>query len=309
MKKSFQANAFNFVLKYCFKPFQAHFPLIPMTMRTLRTFSLIGDILGLRLPGFVRVQPLKTSTFKGEWVSTPESDSDRVILFFHGGAFFCGSPRSHRPISWRLAYYAKVRVLSVDYRLLPENSIDDALDDAFHAYQWLLENGCKPENITMGGDSAGGGLTVLTMLRLKKENLPLPASAYCMSPFVNHTRDSGSMVENAGRSIMFHANLVKSMERYIKRTLRPDHRLFVTEYEDFSGLPPIFVQVGDNELLLDDSLLIVSKYKKAGQKVVLDLWHKMPHAFTLFSGILPEGVQGIKNIAGFIRDAFGLDIR
>lgn len=275
-------------------------------MRIVRTLAVIGDVLGSRVPGFVRVESVKTPKFKGEWLSTPESDPERVILFFHGGAFFCGSPRSHRPISWRLAYQAKVKVLSIDYRLVPENSLEDALDDAVHAYHWLLDNGYKPENIAMGGDSAGGGLTLFTLLRLKAENLPQPAAAYCMSPCVDFTSTSESLISNSKDSIMFHVNLVKSMFRYLRRSLGPGHPLISPKDKDFSGLPPMFIHVGHNELLFGDSRLIVSKYQESGRKVILKIWNNMPHAFPLFSDFLPEGAQGLKDIAGFVRETFKL---
>jgi acetyl esterase/lipase len=191
-------------------------------------------------------------------------------------------------------------VLSLDYRMVPEHTMTDCREDAVSAYRWLLDQGIAPGNLFIGGDSAGGGLTLLTLLALKDRGIPLPRAAFCISPFADLTGTSPTFVSNARKSDMFHPNILKKVEAYLTTGRDPYDPDLSPAFGNYQGLPPLFIQTSDAELLMNDSLLTAENAKKAGVEVELKVWHDLPHVFTLFADFVPESKQGIKEIAGFI---------
>ncbi len=295
------ARNLNFFLKYCIKPGQAFLPINPRVMLGLRKAADAGGKLISRVPPPVLIQQVVAGGVPGEWVIYGDApDQDRVILYLHGGGYFFCSPATHRPITWRLSRETKTRVLSLDYRMVPEYTLDDCRDDAVSAYSWLLDQGYTPGNIVIGGDSAGGGLTLLTLLALRDRNTPLPRAAFCLSPFADMSQTSPTFISNARKSHMFHRNIIKKVESYLSTGRDPYDPDISPAFGDYKGLPPLFIQVADSELLLNDSLLTVESARKAGIAVELKIWHNLPHVFTLFSDFIPEGKEGIKEIAAFV---------
>ncbi len=295
------ASVLNFFLKYGLKPPQAVLPMTPPVMRALRKITDAGGKLTGRVPPHVSIEQINAGGVPGEWViSGTDVSRDKVIYYLHGGGYFFCSPQTHRPITWRLSRETKARVLSLDYRMVPEHTVDDCCRDAVAGYRWLLDEGYASENIVIGGDSAGGGLTLLTLLALKNGNVPLPRAAFCLSPFADMSASSPTFIGNARKSHMFHRNALKKMEAYLSAGRDPYDPAISPAFGDYEGLPPLFIQAADTELLLNDSLLTAANAEKAGVPVELKIWHNLPHVFTLFADIIPEGKRGIKEIAAFI---------
>lgn len=297
------ARFFNFFLKYIIKPLQAYMPITPGVMIFIRRLCEAWSRLVFKYPSHVSTQVVSARGVPGEWVlSGDDINQEQVILYLHGGGYFFGSPRTHRPLTWRLSEKTKTRVLIIDYRLVPEHTVDDCCDDAVNAYHWLLDEGYQPEDVVIGGDSAGGGLTLLTLLALKNREIPLPRAAFCLSPFADMSRTSPTLISNARKSHMFHPNAMKKLEAYLSAGRDPYDTAISPAFGDYKGIPPLLIMVSDAELLLNDARLTARNAEEAGVEVELKIWHNLPHVFTLFADILPEGKQGIEEIAFFVNN-------
>ncbi|OQX61291.1 MAG: hypothetical protein B5M56_09395 [Desulfococcus sp. 4484_241] len=298
---STRARRFNFFLKNVIKPPQAFIPMTPGVMRGLRWVVEAGNKVISRTPAHVSIKDVNAGGVPGEWTTCgDEIVQGKVIYYLHGGGYFFCSPATHRPFVWRLSRETKVPVLSLDYRMVPEYTLDDCRQDAVKGYKWLLEQGYDSDSIVIGGDSAGGGLTLLTLLFLRDNGIPLPKAAFCLSPFADMTATSPTFTSNLSTSHMFHKNALTKVENYLSAGKDPRDPYVSPAFGDYKGLPPLFVQASDTELLLNDSLLVVDRAKKAGVDVRFRLWHNLPHVFSVFSDFLPEGKAGVKEIAAFV---------
>jgi len=270
-------------------------------MLAIRKVVNAGRRLINRAPSFVSIRQVNAGGVPGEWVAAgPSMNPVKVIFYLHGGGYFFCNPKTHRAIVWRLSRETQTRVLSLDYRMVPEHTLDDCRKDAVNAYLWLLDQGYAPGDIVIGGDSAGGGLTLRTLMALKKTAVPLPRAAFCLSPFADLSRTSPTLVTNAKKSHLFHPVILKKVEAWLSAGRDPYDPDISPAFGDYTGLPPLFIQVADTELLLHDSLLTARNALKAGVPVELNIWHNLPHVFSVFADILPEGKEGIKQIAGFV---------
>jgi acetyl esterase/lipase len=296
-----QARRFNFILKNFIKPPQAVMPMTPAVMRGLRNIVDAGNKWVSRVPPHVSIVPVRTGGVPAEWVACGDGIAPyKVVYYLHGGGYFFCSPATHRGLTWRLSRETKLRVLSLDYRMVPEHTLDDCCTDAVKGYRWLLDQGYAPWNIVIGGDSAGGGLTLLTLLALRDKGIPLPKAAFCLSPFTDMTATSPTFISNLPKSHLFHKNALKQVEAYLSAGKDPRDPSISPAFGDYKGLPPLLIQTADTELLLNDSLLVVENAKKAGVDVDFKLWHNLPHVFSVFADFIPEGKAGIKEIAGFV---------
>jgi len=257
------------------------------------------------VPADVMRQPLTIEGIAAEWVSTPETSADRVILYLHGGGYVIGSINTHRELAARLSRAAHARVLLIDYRLAPEHPYPAAVEDATRAYQWLLSQGVRPSQIVIAGDSAGGGLTLATLVALRDAGVPLPAAGVCLSPWTDLEGIGDSMTAKAAVDPMVQRDGLLKMAAMYLAGKDPRTPLAAPLYADLGGLPPLLIQVGTAETLLDDSTRIAERARKAGVNVTLEPWEEMIHVFQVFAAMLPEGRQAIDRIGEFVRQHVG----
>ena len=238
---------------------------------------------------------------KAEWVRAPDADAGRAVLYLHGGGYVIGSINTHRSLAARLSRASGARVLVIDYRLAPEHPHPAAVDDAVAAYRWMLAQGLKPARITVAGDSAGGGLTVATLLAIRDAKLPLPGAGACLSPWVDLEGIGESMTTKAGVDpIVQKTGLLQMAAAYLGGK-DPRTPLAAPLYADLSGLPPLLIQVGTAETLLDDASRLAERARKAGVTVSYEPWESMIHVWHLFAPMLDEGQQAIDRIGEFVR--------
>ena len=253
------------------------------------------------LPGDVATEPTRAGGVPAEWVAAPDVDPTRVVLYLHGGAYVIGSINTHRDLAGRISRAAGARVLNVDYRLAPEHPHPAAVEDATAAYRWLVEGGHDPARLAIAGDSAGGGLTVATLVALRDQRQPMPAAGVCLSPWVDLEGIGDSMTTCAELDPMVQKEHLVRMAKFYLGELDPRTPLAAPLYADLSGLPPLYVQVGTAETLLDDATRIAERARKAGVDVTLEVWDDMIHVFQAFAPMLPEGQQAIDKIGEYLR--------
>jgi acetyl esterase/lipase len=237
----------------------------------------------------------------GEWISPANVPEDNAILYFHGGGFRLGSVTSHRDLMAQIALASGCRVLAINYRLAPEHRFPAALDDALAAYGWMLDCGLKSENVAFAGDSAGGNLVLAAMLALRERGLPLPVSAVLMSPWTDLAATGSSYVSRAEADPIHQRSMILALAKnYLGGQGDPYDPLVSPLYADLAGLPPLLIQVGDSETVLDDSVMFADLARAAGVDVSLEVWDGMIHVFQMFGAELPEARQAIASIAGFL---------
>jgi epsilon-lactone hydrolase len=240
------------------------------------------------------------NTFK---IQADGINKDNIILFFHGGGFTIGSTRDHLDLCGKLSRSANSCVLSVDYRLAPENKFPAALEDCLISYLWLLKQGIDPSNIVLAGISAGGTLVLSTLLYLKEKGVKLPAGAVCMSPAVDMLFQGHSIITNRGKDWITPERLENIRKIYLKG-IDPKNPLASPLYGDLNGLPPILIQVGSHELLLDDIINFHKKAKDSAVEVSFELWKDMFHCFQIFSSNIGEGQKAIEDAGEYIKELF-----
>lgn len=239
---------------------------------------------------------------RAEWITAPNAAADRVILYFHGGGYVLGSIDSHRDMCERLSRAAEARVLALDYRLAPEHPFPAAVEDARAAYRWLLKQGIEPKRIAICGDSAGGGLTFAALLALKQHGDPMPACATPLSPWVDLEALGESMVSKDAVDPMVHKPMIHQMASTYVPSGDLRNPLAAPLYGDLSGLPPLLIQVGEREVLIDDARRMAERAKKAGVPCTLEVWPGQIHVWQIFASRLDEGEDAIRRLGGFIRE-------
>lgn len=249
----------------------------------------------------IKRTPADADGVPGEWITAPNSTDQTTILYLHGGGYSIGSVNTHADMVSRIARASGARAFSVNYRLAPENPYPAAVDDATTAYRWLLKQGVRPETIVIAGDSAGGGLTAATLLALKKSGDPLPGAAVLLSPWTDLAATGESMETRAEADPMIVVDPLNGMAKIYAGKADLTDPLVSPLYGDYSGLPPMLIQVGDCEVLLDDSRRYAERAKAAGVDVTLEVWDEMIHVFQVFAGMLPEGQQAIDRIGEWVK--------
>ena len=268
---------------------------------TLEERRALMDSFGQEAPEGTSVTTVDAGGAPAEWVVASGADSDRVILYLHGGGYSLGSLDSHRRLVAHLSSEARARVLNVDYRLAPEHPYPAAVDDAVAAYRWLLGQGVSADRIAISGDSAGGGLTLATLLALKDAGDPLPAAAVPLSPWTDLEGTGESMRTRAAADLMIQpARLKETADLYANGADLRQPQLSPL-HGDYAGLPPLLIQVGDAEVLLDDATRVAAIAEAAGVDVTLEVWDEMPHVFQAFVGLLPESDQAVARIGQWVR--------
>ena len=245
----------------------------------------------------VTVEEITIEHVDADWVTVPQSRADRVILYLHGGGYMIGSKRAYREYGGRLARAARARVCVLDYRLAPEHPFPAAVDDAVIAYRWLLNDGVSPNRIVIAGDSAGGGLTLATLFRLRDAALALPAGAALLSPWVDLEGTGASSAPGAVDDPLVSQDTLQNMSAaYAARDLR--HPLASPLHGEFAGLPPLLIQVGDHEILLDDSTRLASAAALAGVEATLEIYDEGFHVFQNMPDI-PEAAEALMKVGRF----------
>ncbi|MET3845364.1 alpha/beta hydrolase [Bradyrhizobium sp. OAE829] len=237
----------------------------------------------------------------GEWISPANTPLNRAILYFHGGGFRIGSVESHRDLIAQIALASGCRVLAINYRLAPEHRFPAALDDALAAYGWMLGQGLAHGSIAFAGDSAGGNLVLAAMLALRERKLPLPVSAVLMSPWTDLAATGTSYVSRAEADPIHQRPMILALAKnYLGAQGDPCDPLVSPLYADLAGLPPLLIQVGDRETVLDDSIMFADLARAAGVDVNLEVWDGMIHVFQMFGAELSEAHRAIASIAQFL---------
>lgn len=237
--------------------------------------------------------------FRGEWLATAPPGGP-VLLYLHGGGYVSGSPGTHRALTARLGQAAGARVFALDYRLAPEYPFPAAVEDAWSAYWWLLTQGVAPGQIVVAGDSAGGGLTVALMLALRAAGMPLPAAGVCLSPWFDLALTARSLEANYQSDYLNRAILDASAVMYLDGhdTREP---LASPLYADLRGLPPLLLQVGTAEMLLDDSRRFAARARAAGVDVTLEEYAGMVHVWHFTYLLEPRARQAVAAIGEFVQ--------
>jgi monoterpene epsilon-lactone hydrolase len=256
-------------------------------------------------PADVTIERVTAPERPAEWLQPPAVRNDAVVLYFHGGGYVIGSPRSHRHLAAAIARAAGSRALLLDYRLAPEHPFPAALEDAIAAYRWLLAQSLTPGRIVLAGDSAGGGLTIATLLALRERGLPRPGGGVCISPWVDLTCSGASYATKAATDpIVTHESVSALAQDYMAGgDLKAP--LASPLYADLRDLPPLLVQVGSEEVLLDDALGLGARARAAGVDVTVEEWPTMIHVWHWFLPMLDEAEQAIATIGRFVRVRVG----
>jgi acetyl esterase/lipase len=247
---------------------------------------------------------VKVFNTRADLITGPRSQSDRFVLYLHGGAYRLGSPANYRNFTWRIAAVARARVLALDYRLAPEHPFPAALDDAVSAYHWLLANAAEPKKLAVFGDSAGGGLALALMLKLRDAGTPLPAVAVALSPWTDLALTGPSLRLNDQADPMLNADDLPHFASEYLNGANPDDPYASPLYGNPTGLPPTLFQVGSDEILRDDTLRMAEKMAAAGCQVTVELWPRMPHVWHLLAPVIPEAGAALKKIGAFIERGY-----
>ncbi|WP_248959178.1 alpha/beta hydrolase, partial [Sphaerisporangium perillae] len=293
---SWRASVFNGLMRGTTKPLSALLLRHPLGMAAVMRVASLGERLPLPIPSHVRIDKASGGS---EWVRAGDDlDESKVVLYFHGGAYFFCSPATHRPITWRLSAAARRPVYALNYRQGPIHSLSESLADALDAYQGLVDHGYAPQDILVAGDSAGGHLALAMMLALRDRGLPLPSAAICLSPWA----DLSDMRRRVNRwaDPLLATSGVDWLARRWTAGLDCRDPLVSPVYGDYTGLPPMMIVTGSTEVLRDEGRRVALQARRAGVKVRYEEWHRMPHAFPILADIVPESRLVFRHIERFL---------
>jgi len=264
------------------------------------------DALGSRypLPADVLVEPVDANGVSAEWTLTPEAEASRVILFLHGGGYVSGSLDSHRHMVAQAGREARARTLALAYRLAPEHSFPAALNDAVAGYCFLLSRDFHPKRIAVAGESAGGGLAIAMLVSLRDGSVSMPACTWSSSPWVDLEATGGSMSAKATVDPLIQKSYLMELATSYLNGADPRAPLASPIYADLGGLPPLLIQVGSAETLLDDAVRLAGIAGAADMRVTLEVWPDMIHAWHLFYPQLAAGRRALAQVGAFLRSHF-----
>lgn len=257
------------------------------------------------LPANTRIHPVSAEGIPAEWISVGDARNECAVLYLHGGAYNMGSAQTHRELAARICKASGVKSLLVGYRLAPEYPYPAAVDDAVSAYRWLLGNGYSSEDIVVAGDSAGGGLAIATLIRLRDAGDPLPSSAVCLCPWTDLEGAGEAIASLADVDPLLSLNWLRWAARNYVAANNLRSPLVSPVYADLRGLPPMLIQVGSDEILLSDSTRLAERAQDAGVDVTLDVWENMWHVWHMFAGMMPEAKRAIDDVGDFIKNHVG----
>lgn len=267
--------------------------------RRARRFFELPNILGLLCSLGVRIKSVNSDGIRGEWIEPKDRDHAGVgvVLYLHGGGYVSCSAKSHRSITATLARDLRARVFAVNYRLAPDYPFPAAVDDAVAAYQWLVDGGVPPSRIALAGDSAGGGLALATLLRLRTTGKPMPACVVCLSPWVDLT--GKYQYSNQGPSF-FQGGEVAALGQLYLNGASPKNPEASPVFADLSGMPPLLIFATSTELLADDAARLHARAIGYGVSSTLILYPDLPHVWQIYGSLLPEARLALRQMASFI---------
>ena len=271
----------------------------------LRTGSLATSIPTMLRPRDVAMEKAVIEGVPVEWLVPRSGGKGTVIMHLHGGGFVSGSAEGHRMLTSLLAKRCRSTVVAPDYRLAPECPHPAALDDALSVYRHLLGSGQAPGKIAVSGDSAGGGLALAMMMALVEAGDPLPAAAVLMSPWVDLSLSSPTCSANAEIDAVLNVPTLRAWATDYSGILGLEHPLVSPIFGDFRGLPPMLIQVGSDEVLLDDARRTAAKATAAGVVVELRVWEGLWHCWQVLGTMVPENKATMAEVAAFLRSRFG----
>jgi monoterpene epsilon-lactone hydrolase len=242
-----------------------------------------------------------------EWLTPQPAEDRKVLLYLHGGAYLMGNCTTHRQLVSYISRACRVQALMIEYRLAPENPYPAAVEDALSAYRELRDRGYRDEDIIVAGDSAGGGLAMALMLSLRDAGEGLPAGAVLMSPWLDLSCSGESLTTHAARDPWFKPEDLPVIAAYYCKDDEIRLPLVSPVYADVTAMPPIYIQVGEDEILLSDSTRIADKLSAAGCDATLEIWPGMWHVFQVFVHQMPESRQAIERFVPFVRERLGLE--
>ena len=252
-------------------------------------------------PRKVTVEQTSVHGLNAEWLTPNGCPDDKLLLYLHGGSYVMGNCATHRQMVSYIAKFSGIKALLPEYRLAPEHPFPSAIDDSVSLYRSLLADGYTAKNIVIAGDSAGGGLTMATLLSLRDAGDPLPAAACLLSPWLDLAATGESMTTNANSDPWFRPGDLPVIARFYCAADEVRLPLVSPVYADASGLPPLYIQVGQDEILLSDSTRLADNVRACGGAVDIEIWPDMWHVFQIFVGKMPESRSAIDNIGDYIR--------
>jgi acetyl esterase/lipase len=233
-------------------------------------------------------------------VTTPASRPERNVLYLHGGGYVSGAPAHYRHFTWRIAETVGACVWAIEYRLAPEHPFPAALEDAVAGYSWLADTTPDARQLFVMGDSAGAGLALCLLLKLRDEGRPLPGAAVAMSPWTDLALTGASLISNAAADPMLNADDLPQLVQHYLAGADPRTPYASPLYGDPAGLPPVLIQVGGDEILRDDAVRMAARLREHNPHSRLEVWPRMPHVWQLFVPVLPEAHRAIAQIGDFI---------
>jgi len=268
-------------------------------------FDHWGDVTAE--PGGVDYLEVDAGGVPAMWAVPKGCAQDRVLLCSHGGGYLTGSMYTHRKVFGHIAKAIGCRALIVHYRRAPENVHPGPVDDMVTAYRWLLDQGIKPAHIALTGDSAGGGLAVTTLLRAREKGLPMPAATMPLSPWLDMEAGGATFETNRDKDVLVSREVIQVMAGSFLGEGGNRHDPHANPlHGDLAGLPPMYIQVGEHETLLDDSRNLADAARRAGVDVKLDTFPEMQHVFQFLAGHAPEADKAIRDLAAWVRPKLGL---
>jgi acetyl esterase/lipase len=258
-----------------------------------------GRALGV--PEHARLEPIQIGDVPAEWSTTPEADPARAVLYLHGGGYMAGSIVSHRYVAIEIGRAARARTLALGYRLAPEHPYPAQLEDALAAWQYLRDQGFAPDNIAVGGDSAGGNLTLALLLALRTRGMPLSCCGWLVSPWSDLTASGATMQTKADVDPMIQQPYLLELAQAFAGAKDLGDPLVSPQLADLAGLPPLLIQVGSEETLLDDSVTLAGRAGAAGVAVTLEVWPDMIHAFPMFFPRVAASRRATAGAGAFMR--------
>ncbi len=252
------------------------------------------------VPNGIEVVPERVDGMYAEWIQPAGATRQNVVLYAHGGGYVSGNCADHRMHVAKLVAASGAAALLFDYRLAPEHRAPAAVEDTVAAYRWLVAAGARPTNIVVAGESAGGGLCLAALIAARDQGLPMPRAAVAASPWLDLTCTADSYRRNARRDISLRGSWDVWSRHYVGTADRR-HPWISPVYADLRGLPPVLIQVGTNEIMLDDAVRFAAVARAAGVDVSLRVWDGMVHCFAFFAPMFPEATAGMRELGAFIR--------